>query len=108
MDLQSASAKSVWPFPFEAQDWEHTPTAVQSYVHTLHNELTRLREQVEVLEARLQANSTTSICPQHRTRPTRSHVSERPQPHVEKWVESWVMRLSPGTLGAHDSPGAAA
>ena len=63
MDPQSAPAKSVWPFPFEAQDWEHTPTAVQAYVHTLHNELTRLREQVEVLEARLQANSTTSHRP---------------------------------------------
>jgi transposase len=63
MDPQSASAKSVWPFPFEAQDWEHTPTAVQAYVHTLHNELTRLREQVAVLEARLQANSTTSHRP---------------------------------------------
>src|SRR5215468_10168583 len=63
MDPQSAPAKSVWPFPFEAQDWAHTPAAVQAYVHTLQDELTRLREHMEALEARLKANSTTSHRP---------------------------------------------
>jgi transposase len=63
MDSQSAPANLAWPFPFRAQDWEHTPTAVQAYVHTLHNELTQLRERVEALEARLQADSTTSQRP---------------------------------------------
>ena len=50
-------------FPFVPQDWEHTPTAVQAYVHTLQDELTRLRARVETLEARLKQNSTTSHRP---------------------------------------------
>jgi transposase len=54
---------TAWPFPFVPQDWEHTPTAVQAYVHTLQDELTQLRERVEALEARLKANSTTSHRP---------------------------------------------
>src|SRR5438067_8659378 len=54
---------TAWPFPFVPQDWEHTPTAVQAYVHTLHNELTQLRERVEALEARLTQDSTTSHRP---------------------------------------------
>ena len=63
MGPQPASANPVWPFPFGPQDWAHTPTAVQAYVHTLHNELTQLRERVEALEARLTQNSTTSHRP---------------------------------------------
>jgi transposase len=63
MEPQSASANPVWPFPFVPQDWEHTPTAVQAYVHTLQDDLTQLRARVEALEARLQANSTTSHRP---------------------------------------------
>ena len=54
---------TAWPWPFAPQDWEHTPTAVQTYVHTLQDELTQLREQVEALEARLAQNSTTSHRP---------------------------------------------
>jgi transposase len=52
-----------WPFPFVPQDWESTPPAVQTYVHTLHDELTQLRARVEALEARLTQNSTTSHRP---------------------------------------------
>ena len=63
MEPQPEPTNSVWPFPFGPQEWEHTPTAVQAYVHTLHNELTQLRTRVEALEARLQANSTTSQRP---------------------------------------------
>src|SRR5262245_17516082 len=59
----SASMSTAWPFPFVPQDWEHTPAAVQAYVHTLHDELTRLRECVGALEARLKADSTTSHRP---------------------------------------------
>jgi transposase len=54
---------TVWLFPFGPQDWEHTPTAVQAYVHTLQDELTQLRARVEALEARLTQNSTTSHRP---------------------------------------------
>src|SRR5215813_7160140 len=53
----------AWPFPFVPQDWEQTPTAVQAYVHTLRDELTQLRTQMEALEARLTQNSTTSSRP---------------------------------------------
>src|SRR5262245_31504923 len=63
MEPRSESANTVWPFPFTPQDWEQTPPAVQAYVHTLHNELTQLRERAEALETRLQANSTTSHRP---------------------------------------------
>ena len=63
MDPQSVPANPVWPFPFGPQDREHTPPAVQTYVHTLHDELVRLRERVDALEARLRANSTTSHRP---------------------------------------------
>ena len=54
---------TAWPWPFAPQDWEHTPTAVQAYVHTLQDELTQLRARVEALEARLTQNSTTSHRP---------------------------------------------
>jgi transposase len=54
---------TAWPFPFVPQDWEHTPAAVQAYVHTLQDELTQLRAHVEALEARLKMNSTTSQRP---------------------------------------------
>src|SRR5499426_2272461 len=53
----------VWPCPFTPQDWEQTPRAVQTYVHTLQDELTQLRERVGALEARLRQNSTTSHRP---------------------------------------------
>ena len=63
MEPQSAPHNTMWSFPFTPQDWEHTPTAVQAYVHTLHDELTQLRACVEALEARLAQNSTTSSRP---------------------------------------------
>src|ERR1043166_8785269 len=59
----SAPANTVWSFPLTLQVWEHTPGAVQVYVHTLQDELTQLRARVEALEARLQQNSTTSHRP---------------------------------------------
>src|SRR5215831_12564042 len=63
MEPRAEPTNTGWPFPFTPQDWEHTPTVVQAYVHTLHDELTQLRERVEVLEARLTQNSTTSHRP---------------------------------------------
>jgi transposase len=65
MELLPESAYPGWPFPFVPQDWEHTPAAVQDYVHTVQDELTltQLRERVEALEARLTQNSTTSHRP---------------------------------------------
>ena len=63
MEPQSAPHNTMWSFPFTPQDWEHTPTAVQAYVHTVHEELTQLRARVEALEARLAQNSTTSSRP---------------------------------------------
>jgi transposase len=63
MDQPSAPDSATWPFPFSQQDWEQTPLAVQAYVHSLRDELTRLHEHVETLEARLTQNSTTSHRP---------------------------------------------
>src|SRR5215813_11963567 len=63
MEPLPESAPPSWPFPFVPQDWEHTPAAVQAYVHTLQNDLTQLRERGEALEARLTQNSTTSHRP---------------------------------------------
>ena len=63
MEPLPESATPGWPFPFVPQDWEHTPAAVQAYVHTLQDELTQLRGRVEALEARLTQNSTTSHRP---------------------------------------------
>ena len=60
MEPRSVPYNTVWSFPFTPQDWEHTPAAVQAYVHTLQDDLTQLRERVAVLEARLTQNSTTS------------------------------------------------
>jgi transposase len=63
MEPLPESAPPGWLFPFMPQDWEHTPAAVQAYVHTLQDELTQLRTRVEALEARLTQNSTTSHRP---------------------------------------------
>jgi transposase len=63
MEPLSDSTNALWPFPFPPQDWEQTPRAVQTYVHTLQDELTQLRERVDALEARLRQNSTTSHRP---------------------------------------------
>src|SRR5262249_15589017 len=63
MELLTEPMSTAWPFPFTPQDWAQTPTAVQAYVQTLHNELTQLRECVGVLEARLHTNSMTSPRP---------------------------------------------
>src|SRR5215468_12435472 len=79
MESRSVLANTAWPFPFTPQDWEQTPPAVQAYVHTLHNELTQLRERVEALEARLQANSTTSHRPPASDSP---YKKPRQRPHA--------------------------
>jgi transposase len=63
MEPLSDFTNTLWPFPFPPQDWEQTPRAVQTYVHTLQDELTQLRERVDALEARLRQNSTTSHRP---------------------------------------------
>src|SRR5262247_681387 len=63
MELLTEPMSTAWPFPFTSQDWDQTPTAVQAYVRTLHDELTQLRARVEALEARLTQHSTTSHRP---------------------------------------------
>src|SRR5215831_10811831 len=76
MEPQSAPHNTVWSFPFTPQDWEHTPPAVQAYVHALHDELTQLRKRVDALEARLQQNSTTSHRP-----PSSDNPFKKPRQH---------------------------
>src|SRR5262245_47484703 len=63
MELRPEPAHPIWPFPFTPQDWAQTPSAVQTYLHTVHDALGQLQERVETLEARLTQNSTTSSRP---------------------------------------------
>jgi transposase len=63
MALLPELTNTGWPFPFTSQDWEHTPSAVQAYLHTMHDELRQLQARVATLEARLTQNSTTSHRP---------------------------------------------
>src|SRR6266568_5489027 len=63
MEPLSEPHNIVWPFPFPAQDWAQTPLAVQAYVHTPRNEVAQLQDRMEILEARLTQNSTTSSRP---------------------------------------------
>ena len=63
MEPLPESVHPGWPLPFVPQDSEHTPAAVQAYVHTLQDELTQLRARVDALEVRLAQNSTTSHRP---------------------------------------------
>jgi transposase len=63
MEPRSEPHNPRWAFPFAAQEWAQTPLAVQAYVHTLCDEVGRLQERVETLEARLTQNSTTSSRP---------------------------------------------
>jgi transposase len=90
MEPPSAPVYPVWPFPFGPQDWEHTPPAVQAYVHTLHHELTQLRERVEALETRLQANSTTSARPPS---------SDSPYKKPRQWTHTTTPRKAGGKPG---------
>src|SRR5262247_1309712 len=76
MEPRSEPANTVWPFPFTPQDWEQTPLAVQTYVHTLQDELTQLRGHVDALEARLRQNSTTSHRP-----PSSDSPYKKPRQH---------------------------
>ena len=63
MEQRPEPHSPVWLFPFSPQDWAQTPLAVQAYVHTLRNEVAQLHDRVEILEARLTQNSTTSSRP---------------------------------------------
>jgi transposase len=63
MSLRPERNHTGWSFPFTEQDWEHTPPAVQAYLHSLRHEMGQLQDQVESLEARLHQDSTTSSRP---------------------------------------------
>jgi transposase len=63
MEPRSEPTNTVWPFPFTPQEWDQTPPAVQAYLRTVREELGQLHERVDILEARLTQNSTTSNRP---------------------------------------------
>ena len=108
MEPLPESAHPSWPFPFVPQDWEHTPAAVQAYVHTLQDDLTQLRARVEALEARLTQNSTTSHRPPSSDSPYKKPRQRRPHHAPESGGETGPSRPSPGAVASHDRPGAAA
>jgi transposase len=87
MEPLPESVHPDWPLPFVPQDWEHTPAAVQAYVHTLQDELTQLRARVEALEARLTQNSTTSHRP-----PSSDLPSKKPRQRPGKRVGNRAIR----------------
>ena len=100
---------TVWPFPFVPQDWEHTPTAVQAYVHTLQNELTQLRERVEAFRGapnpefhNLPPATVVGLALQEAA-PTHG-LSYAP----ESGRETGSSGPSPGACTSYDSPGATA
>ena len=90
MEPQSEPHNTVWPFPFTPQDWAQTPLAVQAYVHTLRNEVARLQDRVEILEARLTQNSTTS---------SRPPSSDSPYKKPRQGTTSTTPRKAGGKLG---------
>ena len=108
MEPLPESAHTGWPFPFMPQDWEHTPAAVQAYVHTLQDELTQLRERVEALEARLTQNSTTSHRP-----PSSDSPYKKPRQRTTTATprkaggQTGPSGPSPGALATDDGPGTA-
>ena len=89
MEPLTEAPRTSWPFPFVPQDWERTPAPVQSYVRSLHDELTQLRERVEALEARLTQNSTTSHRPPSSDSPYKKPRQRTPAaPHLVEKVSS--------------------
>ena len=97
-----------WLFPFMPQDWEHTPAAVQAYVHTLQDELTQLRTRVEALEARLTQNSTTSHRPPSSDSPYKKPRQRPPPLRPGKRVGNRATRGIARRFSSHDGSGAAA
>src|SRR5215510_15015657 len=77
MEPQSAPHNTVWTFPFTPEDWAQTPLAVQAYVHTLRDEVAQLQNRAEILETRLQQNSTTSSRP-----PSSDSPYKKPRRHT--------------------------
>ena len=84
MEPLPESVNPGWPLPFVPQDWDHTPAAVQAYVHILHDELTRLRERVEALEARRKQNSATSQRPPSSDAPYKKPLRSASSPTPRK------------------------
>jgi transposase len=77
MESLSKPTNTVWSFPFTPQDWEQTPLVVQAYVRTLHDQVEQLQDRVEMLEARLTQNSTTSSRP-----PSSDAPFKKPRRHM--------------------------
>ena len=66
IDQPSAPESTAWPFPFPHQDWEQSPPAVQAYLLAVQHDLAQLHDlqnRVDILEARLKHDSTTSNRP---------------------------------------------
>ena len=91
-----------WPFPFTPEDWEYTPSAVQAYLRTMHDELGQLQARVETLEARLTQNSTTSHWPPSSDSPKASASPSDRHHASESWWKTGPSGPSPGAVAPHD------
>jgi transposase len=90
MEPLCESTDTLWVFPFTPEDWEQTPLAVQVYMHTLRDEVGQLHDRVEMLEARLTQNSTTSF---------RLSASDSPYKKPRRRTTSTTPRKAGGTPG---------
>jgi transposase len=60
---QAHADSLLWALPFCQMDWELTPPAVQNYIHSLHQQIKHLEQQVDTLQGRVEQTSQTSSKP---------------------------------------------
>jgi transposase len=60
---QAPTDSLLWALPFCHMDWELTPPAVQDYIHSLHQQIKQLQQQVDTLQGRVEKTSQTSSKP---------------------------------------------
>ena len=91
MEPLPESVNPDWPLPFVPQDWEHTPAAVQAYVHTLQDELTHCARGWKRWRRASPRIPRRPIGHRHQTRRTRS-LANVPPPRPGKRVGNRAIR----------------
>jgi transposase len=62
-DIPKQTEKKEWAFPFSEQDWAVTPKAVRNFLVSLVASQATLEKRIEVLEKKLNKNSSNSSKP---------------------------------------------
>lgn len=60
---QAHTDSILWALPFCQMDWELTPPTVQEDIHSLHQQIKQLEQQVDTLQGRVEQTSHTSSKP---------------------------------------------